>query len=63
MTIEHIPNLKKVFKEINRILTDRITDLLLCSEPSGIDNLNAENTAHDKIELVGNTMIDTLMYH
>lgn len=50
-------------EEINRILTDRITDLLLCSEPSGVDNLNAENVPHDKIELVGNTMIDTLMYH
>jgi len=50
-------------EEINRILTDRISNLLLCSEPSGIKNLRAEGYDMSKVHLVGNTMIDTLAYH
>jgi UDP-N-acetylglucosamine 2-epimerase (non-hydrolysing) len=48
-------------EEINRILTDSISDLLLCSEPSGVDNLQREGVAENKIRLVGNVMIDTLL--
>jgi UDP-N-acetylglucosamine 2-epimerase (non-hydrolysing) len=48
-------------EEINRILTDSISDLLFCTEQSGVENLSREGIAEDKIFLVGNLMIDTLM--
>jgi UDP-N-acetylglucosamine 2-epimerase (non-hydrolysing) len=48
-------------EEINRILTDAIADLLLVSEPSGVDNLRHEGIPEAKIRLVGNVMIDTLL--
>lgn len=48
-------------EEINRVLTDAISDLLFCTEPSGVDNLRREGIPADKIHLVGNVMIDTLM--
>jgi len=50
-------------EEINRILTDSISDLLFCTESSGVDNLLAEGVAHNKIHMVGNIMIDTLLSH
>ncbi len=48
-------------EEINRVLTDRISDLLFVTEQSGIDNLKNEGTADEKVHLVGNVMIDTLL--
>ena len=48
-------------EEINRVLTDSISDLLFCTEQSGRENLRAENIAEEKIFLVGNVMIDTLL--
>jgi UDP-N-acetylglucosamine 2-epimerase (non-hydrolysing) len=48
-------------EEINRILTDRISDLLFVTEQSGIDNLMREGIDSDKVHFVGNVMIDTLM--
>jgi UDP-N-acetylglucosamine 2-epimerase (non-hydrolysing) len=48
-------------EEINRILTDRISDLLFVTEQSGVDNLLKEGTEPTKIHLVGNVMIDTLL--
>ena len=50
-------------EEINRVLTDAISDLLLCTEPSGVENLRREGIAEQKIHLVGNVMIDTLLRH
>ena len=47
-------------EEINRILTDSISDLLFCTEQSGVDNLRREGVSPEKIFLVGNVMIDTL---
>jgi UDP-N-acetylglucosamine 2-epimerase (non-hydrolysing) len=47
-------------EEINRKLTDAISDLLFVTEESGIRNLVAEGVAREKIFLVGNVMIDTL---
>jgi len=47
-------------EEINRMLTDAVSDLLLASEPSGVENLRREGVAPEKIHLVGNVMIDTL---
>lgn len=48
-------------EEINRLLTDAISDLLLVSEPSGVENLKREGVAAEKIHFVGNVMIDTLL--
>jgi UDP-N-acetylglucosamine 2-epimerase (non-hydrolysing) len=48
-------------EEINRILTDSISDLLFCTEQSGVDNLIKEGIPKGKIFLVGNVMIDTLL--
>jgi UDP-N-acetylglucosamine 2-epimerase (non-hydrolysing) len=50
-------------EEINRVLTDSISDLLLCSEPSGVENLRREGIAEERIHLVGNVMIDTVLRH
>lgn len=50
-------------EEINRLLTDAISDLLFVSERSGIENLRREGVADEKIRFVGNVMIDTLMQH
>ncbi len=48
-------------EEINRILTDRISDLLFVTEQSGVDNLLKEGVDSGKVHLVGNVMIDTLL--
>ncbi len=48
-------------EEINRMLTDSISDMLLCSEPAGVENLLREGHAPSSIHLVGNVMIDTLL--
>jgi UDP-N-acetylglucosamine 2-epimerase (non-hydrolysing) len=50
-------------EEINRVLTDSISDLLFCTEQSGVDNLAREGVAPEKVFLVGNVMIDTLLGH
>ncbi len=47
-------------EEINRILTDQLSDLLFVTEESGVRNLRAEGVPEHKIHLVGNTMIDSL---
>ena len=49
-------------EEINRILTDSISNLLLVSDPAGIDHLKKEGHPDRNIRLVGNLMIDTLMH-
>ena len=48
-------------EEINRVLTDSISDLLFVSEKSGVENLKREGIDPDKIHFVGNVMIDTLI--
>ena len=48
-------------EEINRLLTDAISDLLFCTEQSGVDNLLREGVPAEKVFLVGNVMIDTLL--
>jgi UDP-N-acetylglucosamine 2-epimerase (non-hydrolysing) len=50
-------------EEINRILTDAISDVLFCTEASGVANLRREGVAEEKIHLVGNVMIDSLHEH
>jgi len=48
-------------EEVNRIAIDEIADVLFCSEESAVKNLQADGVAEEKIHLVGNTMIDTLI--
>jgi UDP-N-acetylglucosamine 2-epimerase (non-hydrolysing) len=47
-------------EEINRILTDSISDLLFTTEPAANGNLAREGIPGDRIHFVGNVMIDTL---
>jgi UDP-N-acetylglucosamine 2-epimerase (non-hydrolysing) len=49
-------------EEINRIVTDSISDLFFVTEPSGEQNLLREGHAPDKIHYVGHVMIDNLLY-
>jgi UDP-N-acetylglucosamine 2-epimerase (non-hydrolysing) len=48
-------------EEINRLLTDQIADLLFTPSADGGANLLREGVAPEKIHLVGNVMIDTLV--
>ena len=48
-------------EEINRILTDSISQWLFVSEPSGVENLRHEGIPEARIHFVGNVMIDTLL--
>ncbi len=48
-------------EEINRLMTDAVADILLVSEPEGMDNLRAEGHPESRLHLVGNVMIDTLL--
>lgn len=50
-------------EEINRILTDSISDILFTTEPTGDENLIYSGVAKEKIFFVGNVMIDTLLAH
>ena len=50
-------------EEINRILTDAISDLLLTTSEDADENLKGEGVADDKIKFVGNVMIDSLFYN
>jgi UDP-N-acetylglucosamine 2-epimerase (non-hydrolysing) len=50
-------------EEINRLITDAISDVLFCTEQSGVDNLRREGVPEKKIHFVGNVMIDTLLHH
>jgi UDP-N-acetylglucosamine 2-epimerase (non-hydrolysing) len=52
---------KRMPEETNRIITDHISDYLMVSEPSGIENLNNEGIQPDKIFYVGNIMIECLI--
>jgi len=48
-------------EEINRLLTDQVADLLFTPSADGDRNLMREGISPDKIHLVGNVMIDTLV--
>lgn len=50
-------------EEINRILTDQISDLLFITESSGRANLLREGIAESRIHFVGNVMIDSLRHN
>lgn len=47
-------------EEINRLVTDRLSDILLTPDRLSSDNLRREGVSEEKIAFVGNIMIDTL---
>jgi UDP-N-acetylglucosamine 2-epimerase (non-hydrolysing) len=48
-------------EEINRVLTDRLSGLLLAHSPEALDHLQAEGIPAGSVAMVGNTMIDSLL--
>ncbi len=50
-------------EELNRIVTDHLSDYLFATETAGVSNLRAEGIPEERIFLVGNVMIDTLRAH
>lgn len=50
-------------EEINRVLTDAISDLLLTTSQDADENLKDEGIPVEKIRFVGNVMIDSLFYN
>jgi UDP-GlcNAc3NAcA epimerase len=47
-------------EELNRVLTDHLSDLLLCSSDTAAENLQAESVA-GRVEVVGDVMVDVAM--
>ena len=47
-------------EEINRVLTDRLSDLLFTHSPEAEANLRREGIDASRVHYVGNTMIDSL---
>ncbi|MEM6579647.1 MAG: UDP-N-acetylglucosamine 2-epimerase (non-hydrolyzing) [Pseudomonadota bacterium] len=54
---------RRMPEEINRILTDQLSDLLFTTEKAAEDNLTREGIPREKIHFVGNVMIDTLRFN
>lgn len=54
---------KEMPEEINRVLTDTISDFLFITEKSGIENLKKSGVSDEKVFFVGNCMIDSLIYY
>ena len=50
-------------EEINRIITDNISDILFVTEQSGLDNLKKEGFDFNNVHFVGNSMIDSLIQY
>jgi UDP-N-acetylglucosamine 2-epimerase (non-hydrolysing) len=50
-------------EEINRLLTDQIADLLFTPSADADENLRAEGIPPERVRLVGNIMIDSLLKH
>jgi UDP-N-acetylglucosamine 2-epimerase (non-hydrolysing) len=48
-------------EEVNRTVTDRISDYLFAPSPDAVVNLYAEGFREDRVHLVGNVMVDTLL--
>jgi UDP-N-acetylglucosamine 2-epimerase (non-hydrolysing) len=54
---------RRMPEEINRMVTDVLSDHLFVTEQAGIDNLSHEGVPDDKVHLVGDVMIDSLAYY
>ncbi|GAA4311553.1 non-hydrolyzing UDP-N-acetylglucosamine 2-epimerase [Compostibacter hankyongensis] len=53
----------KMPEEINRILTDRISDKLFCPTQTAVENLTKEGFENDKIRFVGDVMLDAVHFY
>ena len=53
---------RRMPEEINRLVTDTLSDYLFVTEQSGLDNLRHEGIADEKVFFTGNVMIDSLVY-
>jgi UDP-GlcNAc3NAcA epimerase len=51
---------RRMPEELNRVLVDHLSDLLLCSTPAAVDNLRAERV-HGTVDLVGDVMVDVAL--
>jgi UDP-N-acetylglucosamine 2-epimerase (non-hydrolysing) len=49
-------------EEINRLVTDSITDWFFVTEPSGLEHLKREGKADSAVHYVGHVMVDNLLY-
>lgn len=56
-------NDRRMPEEINRVLTDQISDLLYTTERTAHGNLAREGIADERVQFVGNLMIDSLFAH
>jgi len=54
---------RRMPEEINRIMTDGISDDLFVTENAGMVNLKMESIPDEKVHFVGNVMIDSLVYY
>jgi UDP-N-acetylglucosamine 2-epimerase (non-hydrolysing) len=54
---------RKMPEEINRLVTDAVSDYLFTPSPDGDENLLKEGIPKEKIFLVGDIMVDSLMFH
>ncbi|MFK7809335.1 MAG: non-hydrolyzing UDP-N-acetylglucosamine 2-epimerase [Saprospiraceae bacterium] len=54
---------RKMPEEINRILTDSISDYMFVTEESGMKHLKQEGVPDEKVFFTGNVMIDSLCYY
>ncbi len=54
---------RRMPEEVNRVVTDVLSDLLFVTEPAGVDNLIREGISRDRIHLVGDVMVDAASHH
>lgn len=54
---------RRMPEEINRLMTDAVSDYLFVTEQSGLDHLAKEGVPAHKVHFVGNCMIDSLVYY
>lgn len=52
---------RSIPEEINRVIVDSISDLLLAPSPDAVENLRREGAPMDRVHLVGNVMVDALL--
>jgi len=50
-------------EEVNRVLTDQLSDVLYTTERAAVDNLAFEGVPRERVHFVGNVMIDSLLHH
>ena len=54
---------RRMPEEINRVLTDRVSDLLFAPTETAVQNLRREGLPEDRIHLVGDVMYDAALYY